>query len=94
MQFELLSKINSPKDIRGYNNDELLELCKEIRSYTINTITEIGGHLAPTLGVVELSVALHHVFDTPKDKLVWDVGHQGYAHKLLTGRFNDFKTIR
>ena len=94
MQFEFLSKINSPKDIRGYSNDELLELCKEIRSYTINTITEIGGHLAPTLGVVELSVALHHVFDTPKDKLVWDVGHQGYAHKLLTGRFNDFKTIR
>ena len=94
MKFEFLSKINSPKDIRGYNNDELLELCKEIRSYTIDTITEIGGHLAPTLGVVELSVALHHVFNTPKDKLVWDVGHQGYAHKLLTGRFNDFKTIR
>ena len=94
MKFEFLSKINSPKDIRGYSNDELLELCKEIRSYTIDTITEIGGHLAPTLGVVELSVALHHVFDTPKDKLVWDVGHQGYAHKLLTGRFNDFKTIR
>ena len=94
MQFKFLSKINSPKDIRGYSNDELLELCKEIRSYTIDTITEIGGHLAPTLGVVELSVALHHVFDTPKDKLVWDVGHQGYAHKLLTGRFNDFKTIR
>jgi len=94
MQFKFLSKINSPKDIRGYSNDELLELCKEIRSYTIDTITEIGGHLAPTLGVVELSVALHHVFDTPKDKLVWDVGHQGYAHKLLTGRFNNFKTIR
>ena len=94
MQFKFLSKINSPKDIRGYSNDELVELCKEIRSYTIDTITEIGGHLAPTLGVVELSVALHHVFDTPKDKLVWDVGHQGYAHKLLTGRFNDFKTIR
>ena len=94
MQFKFLSKINSPKDIRGYSNDELLELCKEIRSYTIDTITEIGGHLAPTFGGVELSVALHHVFDTPKDKLVWDVGHQGYAHKLLTGRFNDFKTIR
>jgi len=94
MQLKFLPKINSPKDIRGYSHDELLELCKEIRSYTIDTITEIGGHLAPTLGVVELSVALHHVFDTPKDKLVWDVGHQGYAHKLLTGRFNDFKSIR
>ena len=94
MQLKFLPKINSPKDIRDYSHDELLELCKEIRSFTIDTITEIGGHLAPTLGVVELSVALHHVFDTPKDKLVWDVGHQGYAHKLLTGRFNDFKTIR
>ena len=94
MQLKFLPKINSPKDIRGYSHDELLELCKEIRSYTIDTITEIGGHLAPTLGVIELSVALHHVFETPKDKLIWDVGHQGYAHKLLTGRFNDFKTIR
>ena len=94
MQLKFLPKINSPKDIRGYSHDELLELCKEIRLYTIDTITEIGGHLAPTLGVIELSVALHHVFETPKDKLIWDVGHQGYAHKLLTGRFNDFKTIR
>ena len=94
MKLKFLPKINSPKDIRGYSHDELLELCKEIRSYTIDTITEIGGHLAPTLGVIELSVALHHVFETPKDKLIWDVGHQGYAHKLLTGRFNDFKTIR
>ena len=94
MQHKILSNLKSPKDIRGYNNEELLDLCKEIRSFTIDTITEIGGHLAPTLGVVELSVALHYVFNTPKDKLVWDVGHQGYAHKLLTGRFNDFKTIR
>ncbi len=94
MQLKYLPKIKSPKDLRDYKTDELLELCKEIRSYTIDTITEIGGHLAPTLGVVELSVALHYVFNTPKDKLIWDVGHQGYAHKLLTGRFNDFKSIR
>ena len=94
MELKYLPKINTPEDIRGYTNDELLELCKEIRLFTINTITEIGGHLAPTLGVVELSVALHYVFNTPKDKLIWDVGHQGYAHKLLTGRFNEFKTIR
>ena len=94
MQLKYLPKINSPKDIRGFSDQELLELCKEIRSYTIETITEIGGHLAPTLGVIELSVALHYVFDTPKDKLIWDVGHQGYAHKLLTGRFNKFNTIR
>ena len=94
MQHKILSNLDSPEDIRGFSHDELLNLCKEIRSYTIDTITEIGGHLAPTLGVVELSVALHYVFNTPKDKLVWDVGHQGYAHKLLTGRFKDFKTIR
>ena len=94
MELKYLPKINTPEDIRDYTNDELLELCKEIRLFTINTITEIGGHLAPTLGVVELSVALHYVFNTPKDKLIWDVGHQGYAHKLLTGRFNEFKTIR
>ncbi len=94
MQHKILSNLNSPEEIRGFSQDELLNLCKEIRSYTIDTITEIGGHLAPTLGVVELSVALHYVFNTPKDKLVWDVGHQGYAHKLLTGRFKDFKTIR
>ena len=94
MQLKYLPNINGPKDIRGFSDQELLELCKEIRSYTIETITEIGGHLAPTLGVIELSVALHYVFDTPKDKLIWDVGHQGYAHKLLTGRFNKFNTIR
>jgi len=94
MQHKILSKLDSPKNIRGFSHDELLELCQEIRSFTIDTITEIGGHLAPTLGVVELSVALHYVFNTPTDKLVWDVGHQGYAHKLLTGRFKDFKTIR
>ena len=94
MQHKILSKLDSPEKIRGFSHDELLELCQEIRSFTIDTITEIGGHLAPTLGVVELSVALHYVFNTPKDKLVWDVGHQGYAHKLLTGRFKDFKTIR
>ena len=94
MQLKYLPKIRNPKDIRGFSEKELLELCEEVRSYTINTITEIGGHLAPTLGVIELSVALHYVFDTPDDKLIWDVGHQGYAHKLLTGRFNKFDTIR
>ena len=94
MQHKILSKLDSPEKIRGFSHGELLELCQEIRSCTIETITEIGGHLAPTLGVVELSVALHYVFNTPRDKLVWDVGHQGYAHKLLTGRFKDFKTIR
>jgi len=94
MQLKYLQKIKKPEDIRNFKESELLELCDELRSYTIDTITQIGGHLAPTLGVIELTVALHYVFNTPKDKLVWDVGHQGYAHKLLTGRFNAFPTIR
>jgi len=94
MQLKYLPNINTPEDIRGFSNQELHELCDEIRNYTINTITEIGGHLAPTLGVIELTVALHYIYKTPRDKLIWDVGHQGYAHKLLTGRFKDFTTIR
>ena len=94
MQLKYLPTINSPEDIRGFSNKELHELCDELRNYTIETITEIGGHLAPTLGVIELTVALHYIYNTPKDKLIWDVGHQGYAHKLLTGRFNDFPSIR
>ena len=93
MQHKILSKLDSPSRIRGCSHDELLVLCHEIRSFSIVSITEIGGHLAPSLGVVELSVALHNVFNTPKDKLVWDVGHQGYAHKLLTGRFKNYNTI-
>ena len=94
MQLKFLPNIKKPKDIRGLSDKELQELCTEIRNYTINTITEIGGHLAPTLGVIELTVALHYVYNTPIDKLIWDVGHQGYAHKLLTGRFENFSTIR
>jgi len=94
MQLKYLKNIHSPKDIRGFTSKQLQELCDEIRNYTIETVTAVGGHLAPTLGAVELTVALHHVFDTPKDKLVWDVGHQAYAHKILTGRFNSMNTIR
>ena len=94
MPLKYLSEINTPEDIRGFSKQELKELCSELRLYTIETITKVGGHLAPTLGVIELTVALHYVYDTPEDKLVWDVGHQGYAHKLLTGRFEEFPTIR
>ena len=94
MQLNYLPNIKSPADIRGYSNEQLQELCDELRNYTIKTITEIGGHLAPTLGVIELTVALHYTYNTPTDKLIWDVGHQGYAHKLLTGRYDDFPTIR
>ena len=94
MPLKYLPNIKSPKDIRDFSPKQLHELCDEIRSYTIETISEVGGHLAPTLGVIELTVAFHYVFDTPRDKLIWDVGHQGYAHKLLTGRYDKFSTIR
>ena len=94
MHLNYLPNIKGPEDIRNLSENELLELCEELRAHTIGTITEIGGHLAPTLGVIELTIALHYVYNTPEDKLIWDVGHQGYAHKLLTGRFEEFPTIR
>jgi len=94
MPLNLLPNIDSPADIKDFDLEKLEELCNEIRRYTIDVVTKTGGHLAPTLGVVELTVALHYVYNTPKDKLIWDVGHQGYAHKILTGRYEKFKTIR
>ena len=90
----LLDSIESPKDIARLNGEQLKELCSELRAEIVSTVSKNGGHLAPSLGVVELTVALHKVFDTPKDKLVWDVGHQSYAHKLLTGRRKLFHTLR
>ena len=89
-----LNKINSPKDIKSFDIKTLRELCAELRSVMINTISKTGGHLASNLGVVELTVALHRVFDTPHDQFVWDVGHQCYAHKLLTGRASRFHSLR
>ena len=94
MQLNYLPNIKSPNDLKKLDSEELHTLCEELRFYTINPITEIGGHLAPTLGVIELTTALHYVYNTPEDKLVWDVGHQAYAHKLLTGRFEEFPSIR
>ncbi len=91
---EILSTINSPKDLKDLSMSQLEKLCDEIRKYFVEVITGIGGHFAPSLGVVELTVALHYVYDTPKDKLIWDVGHQGYVHKILTGRREALKTIR
>ncbi len=90
----LLANIHSPEDVRGLNMEELYLLAAEIREKIINTVAVTGGHLAPSLGVVELTLALHYVFNTPQDKLIWDVGHQCYAHKLLTGRRDKFHTIR
>lgn len=94
MEYKILQNINSPQDIKKLNNNELNQLSAEIRSYMIKTVSQTGGHLSSNLGVVELSVALHKSFSSPDDKLVWDVGHQIYAHKLLTGRYKDFSTLR
>ena len=90
----ILDSINSPEDLRALPIEKLPELAQEIRELIITTTAENGGHLAPNLGVVELTLALHYVFDTPKDKIIWDVGHQSYAHKIITGRREQFATIR
>ena len=94
MSYNFLNKINSPTDLKLLTIQELNTLAKEIRSEIISTISKTGGHIASSLGVVELTIAIHKIFNTPKDKIIWDVGHQTYAHKLLTGRRNKFKTIR
>ena len=93
-QTKLLDTIDSPADLRKLDPEKFEQLASEIRTKIINTVSKTGGHLAPSLGVVELTIALHYVFDTPKDKLIWDVGHQSYAHKLLTGRRDKFHTLR
>ncbi len=90
----LLEKIDSPKDLKKLRLSQLEKLAEELRRVIVETVAETGGHLAPNLGVVELTIALHYVFDSPKDKIVWDVGHQAYAHKLLTGRRDRFHTLR
>ena len=90
----LLSKINSPDDLKKMKLTELNQLANEIREQIVSTVAVNGGHLASNLGVVELSIALHRVFNSPQDKVVWDVGHQCYAHKLLTGRFASFSSLR
>lgn len=89
-----LENVNSPKDIKNLNIDELNGLCSEIRELMIDTVSHTGGHLASNLGVVELTVALHKVFNSPNDQIIFDVGHQCYTHKILTGRKNDFSTLR
>lgn len=90
----MLEKINAPGDLKNLSNDELQALAEEIRDLIVTTVSRTGGHLAPSLGVVELTLALHRVFDCPRDKIVWDVGHQAYTHKILTGRRNQFHTLR
>jgi 1-deoxy-D-xylulose-5-phosphate synthase len=91
---ELLASIRGPEDLRILPEDRLEALCEEIRHYIIDVIGEVGGHFASSLGAVELTVALHYLYDTPRDKIIWDVGHQAYVHKILTGRCEQLRTIR
>ena len=94
MKREVLERIETPRDLKKLTLKELNQLAREIRSYIIEIVSENGGHLAPNLGTVELTLALHRVFDAPRDKIIWDVGHQCYTHKIVTGRKNLFPTIR
>ena len=91
---KLLSEINSPEDIKKLDQAQLVQLCDELRQFIIDNVSVYGGHFGASLGVVELTVALHYVFKTPYDQLVWDVGHQAYGHKILTGRKDEFHTNR
>ena len=90
----LLENIKGPEDLRKLNIAQLPELAVEIRAAILETVSKTGGHLASSLGAVELTMAIHYVFNTPEDKIIWDVGHQAYAHKLLTGRFDKFAGLR
>src|SRR6478609_11762931 len=90
----LLKEINSPSDLKKLSREQLNQVCNELRQYIIDIVSVHGGHFAASLGVVELTVALHYVYNTPHDQLVWDVGHQAYGHKILTGRRDVFHTNR
>ena len=94
MEYQLINKIDSPADLKKIPLEQLPEVCAELRQFIIEALSKNPGHLASSLGAIELTVALHYVFDTPNDKLVWDVGHQAYAHKILTGRRDRFHTNR
>ena len=93
LQMDLMS-IENPAFLKGLSNEELNILSEDIRHFLINRLSQTGGHIGPNLGVVELTIALHKCFDSPKDKFLWDVGHQSYVHKILTGRAKDFDTLR
>src|SRR5438552_14053550 len=94
MNHNLLRTINSPADVRKLSRNELKQLAIELRDFVLQSVSQTGGHLSSNLGTVELTVALHHVFNTPHDRLVWDVGHQTYPHKILTGRRDRMPTLR
>ncbi len=94
MKYSFLPKIDSPEDLKKLSLEELKILADEVRDYIIQIVSETGGHLAPSLGAVDLAIAVHYVFDSPRDKIIWDVGHQAYAHKIITGRREAFATNR
>ena len=89
-----LTEYHFPEDIKGMSQRELELLSVEIRDFLVDHVSRTGGHLASNLGVVELTIALHKVFDSPEDKIIWDVGHQSYVHKILTGRISGFDSLR
>ncbi|MCW1940382.1 hypothetical protein OMD49_16750 [Bacillus anthracis] len=89
-----LTQIQNPSFLKDMSISELEELSEDIRKFLIEELSQTGGHIAPNLGVVELTIALHKLFDSPKDKFLWDVGHQSYVHKILTGRAKEFGTLR
>ena len=90
----LLNRIHSPKDLKKLSVPMLPTLAREIREFMVESVSKTGGHLASSLGAVDLTVALHYVFNSPRDKIIFDVGHQAYAHKMITGRLGQFKTLR
>ena len=92
--YKWLPVIKEPADLKKLNTKELQELACEIRSFLVEKVSKTGGHLAPNLGVVELTIAIHRVFNSPRDQIIWDVGHQSYVHKILTGRAGLFDTLR
>ena len=91
---KLLAKVNTPADLKNIRPEQLYEFCQELRDFIISTVSTNGGHFGASLGVVELTTAIHYVFNTPYDQLIWDVGHQAYGHKIITGRREDFHTNR
>ncbi|MCB1308465.1 MAG: 1-deoxy-D-xylulose-5-phosphate synthase, partial [Leptospiraceae bacterium] len=93
-QYPLLETIDNPALLRKLRENQLPAVCQELRDYLIDTLAMVGGHFASNLGVIELTVALHYVFKTPEDKIIWDVGHQIYPHKILTGRRERLKSVR
>ena len=92
-QKKILDKVKYPSDLRKLEVEDLKQLSKELREELVNVVSTTGGHLGAGLGVVELTVALHYVFNTPKDRLVWDVGHQSYPHKIITGRRDNIRSL-